>query len=100
MGPERTPDTRLTPGRQRIIFCHAPKSLLSSLLLLLAFLTEDKFIGIFYALALIGFGRAQGADFRGGLPYLPLVDARDQEFRRLGRGNCDSRWNRESDVVA
>src|SRR5580704_14439417 len=100
MGPERAPDTRLAAGRHRIVFCHAPKSLLSSLLLLLAFLTEDKFIGIFYALALIGFGRAQGADFRGCLPHLPLVDASDRDFRRLGRGNCDSRWNREIHVVA
>ncbi len=44
-------------------------------LLLLAFLAEDAFAGIFDALALVGLGPAEFADFGGDLANPLLVDA-------------------------
>src|SRR5579872_1204347 len=56
-----------------------------SALFLLAFLAEDEFVGIFHALALIGLGRTQCADFGGDLPDLLAIDAGDRDLRRLRR---------------
>src|SRR6202011_1349257 len=69
-------------------------------LLLLAFLTEDEFADIFHALALVGLGAAEGADFGGDLADLTLVDARDGDFRRLGRYDRHARRNRIDHIMA
>src|SRR5271165_998362 len=69
-------------------------------LLLLAFLAEDEFAGIFHALALIRFGTAERADLRGDLAYLALVDAGDGDFGRLGSRDRHARRDRVHDIVA
>jgi hypothetical protein len=47
------------------------------LLLLLAFLAEDVLASVLHALALVGFGAAELADFGGNLADALLVDAAD-----------------------
>src|ERR1700679_1264887 len=69
-------------------------------LLLLAFLAEDKLASVFHALPLVRFGAAETADLRGDLADLPLVDAGDGDFRRLGCGDRHSCGNGIHDVVA
>src|SRR5580658_2787855 len=69
-------------------------------LLLLAFLAEDEFVDIFHALALIGLGSAKRADFGGDLADLPLVDAGDGDFGRLGRHDGDAGRDRINHVMA
>src|SRR6516165_6631646 len=56
-------------------------------LLLLAFLTEDEFTGIFHTLALIGLWRTQCPDLGGNLSDAPLVNSADRDFSWLRRCN-------------
>src|SRR6516164_6414817 len=69
-------------------------------LLLLAFLAEDEFAGVFDALALVGLGTAEPADLRGDLANLALVDAGDGDFGGFGRGDRHARRDRIYDVMA
>src|SRR4249920_3686352 len=68
-------------------------------LLLLSFLAEDVLVGVPHALALVGLGRTESADFGGDMPDLLLVDARDHDLGRLRRRDRDPFRNREIDVV-
>src|SRR3974390_3316159 len=68
-------------------------------LLLLAFLAEDELAGILHALALVGFGRTEGADFCRNLTDPLLVDAADDDLGRLRRGDRDSFRDRVDHVV-
>src|ERR1051326_8973950 len=68
-------------------------------LLLLPFLAEDVLVGVLHALALVGLGRTEPADFGRDMPDLLLVDARDNDLRRFRRRNRDAFGNREIDVV-
>src|SRR5208337_1879355 len=68
-------------------------------LLLLAFLAEDEFAGVFHALALVGLGTAERADLRRDLANLPLVDSGDGDFGRLRRGDRHPGRDRIHDVV-
>src|ERR1700722_2899765 len=69
-------------------------------LLLLAFLAEDVFARISHALALVGLGRPEAADFRRDLPDLLLVHSRDQNLGRLRRHDRDALRDRIDHVVA
>src|SRR5579871_5074630 len=69
-------------------------------LLLLAFLTEDEFTRIPHALALVGLGRTEAADFRCDLADSLLVDAGHDDFGRSRRDNRDSFRNWIDHVVA
>src|SRR6516165_8866224 len=70
--------------------------------LLLAFLAVNVLAAIANALALIGLGGAGGADFRGKLPNLLLVDAGDldQLLFCACHLDLDARGNLVHDVVA
>src|SRR5713101_66355 len=69
-------------------------------LLLLAFLAEDVLARISHALALVGLGRPEAADFRRHLADLLLVDARHHDFGRLRRCDRDAVGYRIDHVVA
>src|SRR6201747_2536903 len=69
-------------------------------LLLLAFLAEDKFIGILHALALVGLRRTVAADLGGDLADALAVIARDDDLGRLRHRNRDAFRNRIDHVVA
>src|SRR5512146_1504601 len=68
-------------------------------LLLLPFLAEDVLVGVLDALALVGLGRTESADFGGHVPDLLLVDAGDHDLGRLWRRDRDALGNWEIDVV-
>src|SRR6516225_12214186 len=70
--------------------------------LLLTFLAVNIFAAIANALALVGLGGAGGADFRGELPDLLLVDAGDLDQLLLGACHLDldAGGNPVHDVVA
>src|SRR5260370_36246267 len=92
---------RLTRAlRRSTCFVAMAKSRLNPSLLLLAFLAEDVFARISHALALIGLGRSEGADFRRHLANLLLVDARHHDFGRLRRHNRYAVRDRIDHVVA
>src|SRR5690606_2226102 len=69
-------------------------------LLLLAFLAENELARIFDAFALIRLRRPEPPDLRGHLPHLLLVDAGDDDFRRLRAGDLNALRNGIGDVVA
>src|SRR5215207_4321491 len=69
-------------------------------LLLLAFLAEDELVRILHALALVGLRAAEVADLGGGLADLLLVDAGDDDLRRLRGRDRDAGRDRIIDVVA
>src|SRR3990170_5077230 len=70
--------------------------------LLLAFLAMDVLAPIADALALIGLGRARGADLGGELAHLLLVDAGDLDDLLLGAGDLHLHARRDlvQDVMA
>src|SRR4051795_914742 len=68
-------------------------------LLLLAFLAEDKFIGILHALALVGLRRTIAADFRGDLADALDVIARHGDLGWLRDRDGDAFRDRVDDVV-
>src|SRR5262249_49972932 len=57
---------------------------------LLAFFAEDVFARVLDALAFIGFGLAESADFGGDVADLLLVDAGDDDLGRLGYRDGDA----------
>src|SRR5215831_1456606 len=67
---------------------------------LLAFFAEDVFARVLDALALIGFGLAESADFGGDVADFLLVDAGDDDLGRLGYRDRDALRDRINDVVA
>src|SRR6195952_2214348 len=69
-------------------------------LLLLAFLAEDKFIGVLHALALVGLRRTIAADFSGDLADALAVVAGDDDLRRLRHRDRDAFRDRVDHVVA
>src|ERR1700712_5772986 len=69
-------------------------------LLLLAFLAEDKFIGILHALALVGLRRTIAADLGGHLADALDVVAVDDDLGRLRHRNRDAFRDRIDDIVA
>src|SRR5476649_2181842 len=69
-------------------------------LLLLAFFAPDRLGRVLDALALVGLGRTQAADFRGELPDLLAIGARDLDLGRLQRLDLDASGDRNLDVVA
>src|SRR3984957_3769507 len=69
-------------------------------LLLLAFLAEDTFAGIFYALALVRLRRPIIANLGGDLTDLLPIAAGDHDFDRPRRRNGDAFGDRIDDVVA
>src|SRR3984957_18791357 len=69
-------------------------------LLLLAFLAEDAFAGIFDALALVRLRRSIIADLGGDLADLLPVAAGDHDFDRPWRRNGDAFGDQIDDVVA
>src|SRR5215218_5108828 len=73
---------------------------MSAPLLLLAFLAEDVFACVLHALALVGLGRPERADFCRDLPDLLLVDARDHDLGRLRRHDRDALGDRIDHVMA
>src|SRR5262249_2409006 len=93
--PEAPAYTRLAPLDLITQRLHRP---LPSLLL--AFLAEDVFARIFDALALVGLGRPEVADFRGDLPDLLLVDTGDDDLGRFRRRDRDPVRDRIDDLVA
>src|SRR5665213_528433 len=68
-------------------------------LLLLAFLAPDHLAGVAHALALVGLGRANLADARGGLTDQLLVDAADLDLDRAGDGEADAGRRRDVHIV-
>src|SRR5688572_22422327 len=71
-----------------------------SALLLLSFLAEDVFPGVFHSLALVGLGLTKGADLGGNLAYLLLVDAGNDDFGGLGSSDRNAGGDRVADIVA
>src|SRR5882724_12548526 len=69
-------------------------------LLLLAFLAEDEFVGVFHALALIGFRRAVAADFGRDLADALAVVAGDGDLGRLRHRDRDAFRDLVDHVVA
>src|ERR1700710_1399121 len=69
-------------------------------LLLLAFLAEDKFIGILHALALVGLRRTIAADLGGHLADALDVVAVDDDLGRLRNRDRDAFRDRVDDIVA
>src|ERR1700733_14106316 len=69
-------------------------------LLLLAFLAEDAFVGIFDALALVGLRRPVFTDLGGDLTDFLAVAAGNHDLDRTRRGNRDAFRNRIDDIVA
>src|ERR1700709_656058 len=69
-------------------------------LLLLAFLAEDKFIGILHALALVGLRRTVAADLGGDLADALDIVAVDDDLGRLRHRDRDAFRDRIDDVVA
>src|SRR6266576_5764724 len=67
---------------------------------LLAFLAEDVFARVLDALALVGFGLSESADFGGDVADLLLVDAGDDDLGRLGHRDGDALRDRVNDIVA
>src|SRR5215510_876171 len=68
--------------------------------LLLAFLAEDVFAGVSDALALVGLGRAEIANFGRHLADPLLVDTGHHDLGRLRRRDRDSLRDRIDDLVA
>src|ERR1700730_3777417 len=68
--------------------------------LLLALLAEDIFARIPHALALVGLGRPEAADFRRDLADLLFVDAGHQDFGRLRGHDRDALRDRVDHVMA
>src|SRR5450759_3110283 len=107
---ERNTDSRARPRaasltlRRTVAVRRAVRSLnldmLSSPLLLLAFLAEDVFACVFHALALVGLGRTITADLGGDLADFLLVDAGDHDLGRLRRRDGDAFRDRKIHVVA
>src|ERR1700749_2829632 len=75
-------------------------SAIAGLLLLLAFLAEDELTSVLHALALVGLGLAEPANFGRDLADLLFVDPGHHHFGGLGRGNRDAFGNRVDHVVA
>src|SRR4029077_16365849 len=69
-------------------------------LLLLAFLAANDFVVVLDALALIGLGRAIGADLRGDLADSLPVGAADRDQGRPLAGDLDVLGDRIGDFVA
>src|SRR5262245_33984091 len=69
-------------------------------LFLLAFLAADRFLAVLDPLALVGFGRAKGADLGGDLADPLAVGAGDRNRRRPLAGDPDVRWDRVDHIVA
>src|ERR1700757_2595731 len=67
---------------------------------LLAFLAEDVFARVLDALALVGFGLAESADFGGDVADLLLVDAGDDDLGRLGYRDGYPLRDGVNDIVA
>src|SRR5271166_5656990 len=59
-------------------------------LLLLRFLEHNLFVGVLHALALVGLGRPEAADFRGGLADTLAVDAFHDDLGLAGRFDRDA----------
>src|SRR6187397_3209003 len=68
-------------------------------LLFLAFLAEDILVGVFHALALVGLGRTESADFGGDVPDLLLIADGDHDLGRLWRRDGNAFRDREIDVM-
>src|SRR6266446_2254787 len=67
---------------------------------LLAFFAEDVFARVLDALALVGFGLAESADFGRDVADLLLVDTGDDDLGRLGHRDRDALRDRIDDIVA
>src|SRR5689334_7417197 len=72
----------------------------SPLFLLLTFLTEDEFTGVFDALALVRLRLAIAPDLGGNLADSCLVIAADDDLGRLGAGNLNAFRDRVQHVMA
>src|SRR6516164_4936631 len=66
---------------------------------LLAFFAEDVFARVLDALAFIGFGLAESADFGSDVADLLLVDAGDDDLGRLGYRDRGALRDRINDIV-
>src|SRR5215467_1898355 len=93
--PRGVPCRRPPPVYCPCGFGHRPPRLL-----LLAFLAEDVLARVFDALALVGFGRTEGADLGRDLADLLFVDAGHDDFHRPRRRDRDAFGDRIDDVVA
>src|SRR5262249_7592487 len=91
--------TARAPGPAAFRSCHLAWSSPAPLLLL-AFFAEDPLVGIFDALAFIGFGRPVLANFGGNLADPLLVAARNDDLDRPWGCNRDALRDRIDDVVA
>src|SRR6186997_2729571 len=69
-------------------------------LLLLAFLAEDKLVGIFHALALVGLRRTIAANLGGDLADALGIVAGNDDLGRLRHGDGNAFRDRIDDVVA
>src|SRR5262245_47430319 len=105
---ERNTDSRARPAaaslilRRTVAVRRAVRSVnldMTRPLLLLPFLAEDVLVGVSHALALVGLGRTESADFSSDVPDLLFVDAGDHDLGRLRRCNRDPFGDREIDVV-
>src|SRR5262245_34273332 len=67
---------------------------------LLAFRAYGLFARVLDALALVGFGLAERADFGGDVADLLLIDAGDDDLGRLGHRDRDALRDRINDIVA
>src|SRR5262249_22157199 len=68
-------------------------------LLLLPFLAEDGFAGIFHTLALVRFGLAERSDLGRDLSHPLVVDAADHDLGRLRDHDRDAVRDRKGDVM-
>src|SRR6516164_4570241 len=88
---------RTRPLRRTVCFLG---SAIAGLLLLLAFLAEDEFTCVFHALALVGLGLAEPANFRSDLTDFLFINPGHHDFGGLGSSNRDAFGNRVDDVMA